>query len=1575
MAVTNSLDIKIKADATKAVASLEQLNKTLEEVRTSMSSIDTTPLKKIREEMQSIKNTKVKVDFSGSGSGGGKSGGSGGMAQMSSLLKTLTTDSSKANSSFLGLNSTLVKMAASWGVLNAAIYPAKQLFSSIWDASESAMDYVETYNYFSVTMDKMGSEAGESFNTSFLNELKELDKKMTGFSLGDSGELLETYSKNLGADANALLDYQATIGAVTNSVGLLTDQSIAAQKSLSMLAQDLSSLTNEDLTTVMTNLQSGLIGMSRALYKYGIDITNNTLKEYARAEGITKSVSAMSQSEKMQLRLLAILDQSKVAWGDMANTVNSVANQYRIFSQSVSNLSRVFGQLFLPIVQKVLPYINAFLIALRQVFTLLGFKIYGNSWLSDLMDGISSGYSGSDVAADLEDIADAEDDATSSAKKLKQATMGIDELNIINTTSSNGSSSGSSGGGSIDLTDSINDALADYEAIWNKAFEDATNNAQTLANRFIAAFKNALKDNNFYDMGKSLSDSLANMLNRIDWDSIFSGARNFGHGLATYINGLVQPSTFYAVGRTVANALNTAIYTAFEMGKELDFDKIGKAIGKYWNAIFENFDFSTFGQTIGLWVGGITATISNALTSIKWDELFDGVKSAISGFFKGFFENATIGDVAIVLGALTIKKIATLKWGATAIKLISQTLAKGLAERIGIDIASDATLGAAISTGLTSSLSSALTKWKNASAALKFDGWDNFTFSEKATLAFGETASSALSMAKTITGVVSMIGGIALSLHEFFDMWSDGWNGASEVLKDVGIALAALGAVMAGICTGGIAVLVAALAGVGSTAIILAHDQLPQIGDTIKEVLTTPGGIDIATACQDVADQIASVGDGFIEISNKSAELETARTNASEAASSIETIALKMQEGAITVEEGTSQIQSAFAQLKSAADTYVLGTEDVLLAAFGSNGAFAQAYEEMGYDIDNTTSVIIQNTSDAQQELQALQDEINSGDVTVGSERYSEIVQRMLELSGNTDEASKAIEDFDYTMDGVEIDYSKLVGDNGSLDTEYLETTLNTITDSVNSTSESVQNASSDAASALNDAISQASDPEKIATLTETLNALPEAVGVMNSDIQEKAQSVTDAMQNQLLGKLTDEINQAITDWDNMNWWEKLMSRAKDADSYAQKRANEFKTQYIDPVSDEIETSFESLGVNGAGWGSEASTKIINSIFDTEIYGAGQYTTWSTTLKDNYQQAIDDALKDLPGYASESGKDVIVGFNNGITENTDSTKSTMENLSTNIKNAFHDASGLALGSPSRTMIGYGKDTVDGFNLGIQQNQNSTKTYIANWQKTIVTNFGEAWSDSYKNMTKVWDDCASYFTEYVLTPTETAFSTTSTNLADILTQTNTNTIEGATNTFDTLSQNYTNFFEQFNTSFTTAMNNAKKTAGVGINSIISIFESGVNKMADGVNSFIRSADNAMRKVAKETGTSFGGFSTIGNVSMGRVQISAYANGGFPEDGLFMANSTELVGQFSNGQNVVANNEQIISGVASGVQQGVRQAVEETMVTYLADIANNTQETANKDFSVSIGDKAIAKANKRGQRKLGMALRTV
>ena len=106
---------------------------------------------------------------------------------------------------------------------------------------------------------------------------------------------------------------------------------------------------------------------------------------------------------------------------------------------------------------------------------------------------------------------------------------------------------------------------------------------------------------------------------------------------------------------------------------------------------------------------------------------------------------------------------------------------------------------------------------------------------------------------------------------------------------------------------------------------------------------------------------------------------------------------------------------------------------------------------------------------------------------------------------------------------------------------------------------------------------------------------------------------------------------------------------------------------------------------------------------------------------------------------------------------------------------------------------------------------------------------------------------------------------------------------------------------------------------------------------------------------------------------KINIPQYAVGGFPEDGLFMANHNELVGQFSNGRTAVANNEQIIAGI----KEGVKEAVGEMLTPYLAylpDIAQSNREVANKDLSVNIGDREIARANARGQKSLGYALIT-
>ena len=104
------------------------------------------------------------------------------------------------------------------------------------------------------------------------------------------------------------------------------------------------------------------------------------------------------------------------------------------------------------------------------------------------------------------------------------------------------------------------------------------------------------------------------------------------------------------------------------------------------------------------------------------------------------------------------------------------------------------------------------------------------------------------------------------------------------------------------------------------------------------------------------------------------------------------------------------------------------------------------------------------------------------------------------------------------------------------------------------------------------------------------------------------------------------------------------------------------------------------------------------------------------------------------------------------------------------------------------------------------------------------------------------------------------------------------------------------------------------------------------------------------------------------------IPGFASGGFPERGeLFMAResgTTEMVGSFGS-RTAVANNDQIVAGIATGV----RAAVAEVVIPYLDDLVTSNREIASKDMSVNIGDREIARANVRGQKSLGAQLRTV
>lgn len=69
----------------------------------------------------------------------------------------------------------------------------------------------------------------------------------------------------------------------------------------------------------------------------------------------------------------------------------------------------------------------------------------------------------------------------------------------------------------------------------------------------------------------------------------------------------------------------------------------------------------------------------------------------------------------------------------------------------------------------------------------------------------------------------------------------------------------------------------------------------------------------------------------------------------------------------------------------------------------------------------------------------------------------------------------------------------------------------------------------------------------------------------------------------------------------------------------------------------------------------------------------------------------------------------------------------------------------------------------------------------------------------------------------------------------------------------------------------------------------------------------------------------GILTGGLSELFRLIKGSYATGGFPEEnGIFFANSNELVGGFDNGKTAVANNQQITQGIYRAVLQAMRES---------------------------------------------------
>ena len=536
---------------------------------------------------------------------------------------------------------------SSIGMFYAKFFLVIRAVKKFGQAIGSAQDYIEEFNYFSVALDKVGKDSAKQFKKAGYNSAEEyagsfrkrfgkLQKQLTGYDVDyNTGDATNTFSHNLGLDLTEVMNYNAAIAQITNSAGMLGETSIATSKALTMLSADWASLANLDTADVMQNFQSALVGQSRAVYKYGLDITSAGLAQTAMNHGVTESIKNLSQQSKMQLRVLTMLEQSKVAYADLARTINQPANQLRMLQAGFKKLALTIGSLFMPIVQKLYPYMNAVVMVLQDFA----------QWVAKLA-GIKLGDTdGSQKTPEVPDYSDAADDTDKvaknmdkTAKKTKKAADNLQGFDIVNKLQDNSDSDSDDDdddkNANIDLSKDISDALKNYEKIWDNAFKSNQNKAVELYKKMKKAILDAWKGGDFTSLGSALANWINKGMRSIPWTKIKKTTKKIAKSLATFLNGFVKDLDWTKLGENFSEGLNTWFETSYTFFKTFDWLKFGQSIKEGITAAINTFDGDLAGKSLGAKLRGMIQFAFGVMVDFPYENLGKKIGDYINGFLE-----------------------------------------------------------------------------------------------------------------------------------------------------------------------------------------------------------------------------------------------------------------------------------------------------------------------------------------------------------------------------------------------------------------------------------------------------------------------------------------------------------------------------------------------------------------------------------------------------------------------------------------------------------------------------------------------------------------------------------------------------------------------------------------------------------------------------------------------------------------------------------------------------------------------------------------------------------------------------
>lgn len=1135
----------------------------------------------------------------------------------------------KGNTNLAASNTVLGKSYVNLAAkISAAYIGLKSITSVIAGWITASNSYIENLNLFNVSMGQYAEEARN---------------------------YAEQVGEVMGINPGEWMRNQGVFMTITEGFGVASDRAYTMSKNLTQLTYDLASFFNISTSDAFQKLESGISGELEPLRRLGYDLSVARLQQEAYNLGIEKSVTAMTQAEKAELRYYAIMTQVTNAQGDMARTLEAPANQLRILQAQVEQATRALGNLFLPILKAILPYAIALAKAIRMVAEIIagffGVSIPEFDMGTDAIGGVASGAG---------EAADGLGDASKKAKELKNALLGIDELNVISPPED--SSGGAGGAGGIGGGGGLGFELPTYDFI-----ADAVNEQVDKIMAKIQPFLDWVREN----IDEILAGVLAIGAAFLAW-RIAKGVQDFLRWLSTMKGFNITGSIAFKIAGLglfldAWNTMKEAIQDIMANGP--NFTNVTKLISGFAEAL--GAAFLLFGNIkmagAMLVISGLTGIVSaisdmvnngvnwdNALFLVKNLGLFlsgldmltgntklAGIGLIISGAtlivdnLKGFLEAIRTGDwsnvnmVEVAAGALmlvggfilTLKKLDALKDSANA----------GQAAKQALETVTDTTskIDTTVSTGLSPKLTSLA---KNLGLGL---------------VVIAEVTAAAL----LIVGAIALLG---MELEQVGIAWEPVIANGETVAIAIGLGAAILGAVG----------LAAYAFGTGGATIALNIG----IGTAILLELGVAAGLFIV--------EIWAIGKGLDEIGQA---WQPVLDNGEAIATAIGIgTGLLVGIGVVTAALGVATVASAgllplaiglgTALLVELAAAFILFVESLVAVA-----------DELNYRLDPP--------------LMALNEKLPGL-----SSNMSDFVDFMTEFAGQVVRYTEvsAIAGLSATIDTIIGWFTQDPIEKLASDVENISEQTSNLNDKLAIAVPELQTAA-DLLQEYKDLLTQIenlcdSNVELSTGMFVNMKEVGQSLVTGFVDgIQSKSGDFKNAARDLVEGFKTQLTSSAETCRSTMTAWASNVKNWFTQSSYGAINRTTFQNYAKDVVSgfaSGITSSYNSSKSSVTTWASN-----VKQWFTGSGYGAVNRTTFQ-----NY------------------AKDIVSGFGSGVTSSYNSSKSSMTSWASNVKSWFSDIASRS------AFYEIARDVVNGFNSGINDLYYTSRRYMREWANDAIAAF-------------------------------------------------------------------------------------------------------------------------------------------------------------------------------------------------------------------------------------------------------------